>query len=145
MADRNFSSNLVLSVFPAPLSPLLIDSPRGANQGIQNGKNDSEVSTHLSVPEVGQSGKLVASLLLSPDQNALAVMTPPEAAVALTGCGKNVRRQLPQAMLSIQVNGGCIVQPSNGFVGIHRNQDRTDACLQRKGRKAKHFRFFMFS
>lgn len=26
MADRNFSSNLVLSVFPAPLSPLLIDS-----------------------------------------------------------------------------------------------------------------------
>lgn len=58
MADRNFSSNLVLSVFPAPLSPLLIiDSPRQANQGIHNGKNESEVFTHLSVPEVGQIGK----------------------------------------------------------------------------------------
>lgn len=87
----------------------------------------------------------MASLLLSPDQNALAVMSPPEAAIALTGGGKNVRGQLPQAVLSIQVNGGCIVQPSNGFVGIHRNQDRTDACLKGKGRKAKQFSVFMFS
>lgn len=68
----------------------------------------------------------------SPDEDALAVMTSPQAAVAFTGCGKDVRWKLTQAVLSVQVNGSCVIEASNSFVWIHRDQDGANVCLGKK-------------
>lgn len=71
----------------------------------------------------------------SPDEDALAVMAPPQAAVALAGCGKDVGWQLTQTVLAVQVNGISIIQSSDGLVGIHRDQDGADVCLEEKAER----------
>lgn len=59
-------------------------------------------------------------------------MASPQAAVAFAGCGKDVGRQLTQAVLSVLVNGSCVIEASNGFVWIHRDQDGANVCLRKR-------------
>jgi hypothetical protein len=63
----------------------------------------------------------------------LVVVTLPQAAVALVGNGKDVRRQLAQVMRAILLHGAAIVQAGDGLVGVHRGDDGADVSLQAHG------------
>lgn len=71
-------------------------------------------------------GRLAAH---SPDKHTLAVMSLPQAAVALIGYGEDVRRELPQVVAAVKVHGGWGIQPADLLVGVHCCQDGADVGL----------------
>lgn len=55
----------------------------------------------------------------SPDENTLAVVSLPQAAVALVGHSEDMRRQLPHVMFAVQVDSSAIVQACYLLIGIY--------------------------
>lgn len=66
----------------------------------------------------------------SPDEDTLAVVPLPQAAVTLVGHGKDVRGQLPHLVFAVQIDCSAVIQARYLFVGIYRCQDRTDVGLR---------------
>lgn len=65
----------------------------------------------------------------SPDEDALAVVPLPQAAVALAGHGENVRRQLPHLVPAVQLHRRAVVQAADLLVGVDGGQDGADVGL----------------
>lgn len=57
-------------------------------------------------------------------------MSLPQAAVALVGHGKDVRRQLPHLVFAVQVNGSAVVQARYLLIGIYCSQDGANVSLK---------------
>lgn len=66
----------------------------------------------------------------SPDEDTLAVVPLPQAAVTLVGHGKDVRRQLPHLVLAVQVDCSAVIQARYLLVGIYCRQYRTNVGLR---------------
>lgn len=71
-----------------------------------------------------------ASLSSSPDEDTLAVMSLPQAAVTLIGHSKDMRRQLPHLVFAVQIDCCAVIQASYLLIGIYCCQDRTDVGLK---------------
>lgn len=124
ITERNLSSSLVLSVFPAPLSPL---------KSKARDKNRLKGQCVFAFAEL----QLRFFLSLSPDEHALAVVSLPQAAVTLVCHSEDVRRQLPHLVFAVQSNGSGIIQACDLFIWIDCCQDRSDVCLRTKKRQRK--------
>lgn len=66
----------------------------------------------------------------SPDEDTLAVVSLPQAAVTLVGHGEDVRRQLPHLVFAVQVDCSALVQARYLLIGIYCRQDRTNVGLR---------------
>lgn len=66
----------------------------------------------------------------SPDEDTLAVMSLPQAAVTLIGHSEDVRRQLPHLVFAVQIHCSAVVQAADLLVGIYCCQDRTNVGLR---------------
>lgn len=124
ITERNFSSSLVLSVFPAPLSPL-----KSKTRDKNSLKSQVFFLLFLNCSR--------AFFSLSPDEHALAVVSLPQAAVTLVCHSEDVRRQLPHLVFAVQSNGSGIIQACDLFIWIDCCQDRSDVCLRTKKRQRK--------
>lgn len=74
-----------------------------------------------------------------PDEDALAVVAFPDAAVAFIGYSKNVWREFPQMVLGVQVHPLQVIQTRDLLVWVDSCQDAADVSL--KTAKERHFRF----
>lgn len=66
----------------------------------------------------------------SPDENTLAVVSLPQTAVTLVGHSKDMRRQLPHLVFTVDVDCGAAVQAGYPLIGIYCSQDRADVGLR---------------
>lgn len=72
---------------------------------------------------------MLLSGLWLPDENALVVVSLPQAAVALVGDGEDVGGQLSQVTPAVALHGLMRVQAGDGLVGVHRGDDGADVGL----------------
>lgn len=77
--------------------------------------------------------------MTSPDEDTLAVVAFPDAAVAFIGHGKDVWWQLPYMVLGVKVHPLWVIQTWNLLVGVDGSQDAADVSL--KPDKMRQFRF----
>lgn len=73
----------------------------------------------------------------SPDEDTLAVVSLPQAAVALVGHGKDVRGQLPHLVFAVQIDCSAVIQARYLLVGVYCCQDRTDVGLREKKKQTE--------
>lgn len=78
-----------------------------------------------------------AVIFSSPDEDTLAVVSLPQAAVTLIGHSEDVRRQLPHLVFAVQIDCSAVVQAGYLLVGIYCCQDRADVGLREVRRQTR--------
>lgn len=78
----------------------------------------------------GRGNQSIRGSCYLPDEDALAVMALPKAAVALVGHSEDVRCNLSHVVLAVSLHGGAIVQSWDALVRVHRCNDGANVGLQ---------------